>query len=172
MVLIRLAGANRRLSFSGLCGLILGKCDGCNRHADRVVLKNTDMPGFDGQANPEHIAVFVVVEHSFAESVVVLQGKKQVDFAAGLPGHFEFGICVEVPSATFGDACRDPESVVIADVAAGDQSIAFVTDDVGVIFEGQGNPQFNLHSPVFGEKELSHQADSVPTAGPDTVSAV
>lgn len=82
--------------------------------------------------------VFVVVEHSFAESVVVLQGKKQIDFAAGLPGHFEFGICVEVPSATFGDACRDPESVVIADVAAGDQSIAFVTDDVGVIFEGQG----------------------------------
>lgn len=172
MVLIRLAGANRRLSFSGLCGLILGKCNGCNHHADRVVLKNTDMPGFDGQANPEHIAVFVVVEHSFAESVVVLQGKKQIDFATGLPGHFEFGICVEVPPSTFGDACRDPESVVIADVAAGDQSIAFVTDDVGVIFEGQWDPQFNLHSPVFGEKELSHKADSVPTAGPDTVSAV
>ena len=71
------------MSISGLCGLILGKCNGCNHHADKVILKNTDMPGFDGQANPEHIAVFVVVEHSFAESVVVLQGKKQIDFAAG-----------------------------------------------------------------------------------------
>ena len=130
------------------------------------------MPGFDGQADSEHIAVFVVVQHSFAEAVVVLQSEKQIDFAPGLPGHFEFGISVEVPSSAFGDACRDPKSIVIADVAAGDQPIAFVTDDVGVIFEGQGNPQFNLHSPVFGEKELSHQADSVSTAGPDTVSAV
>lgn len=43
-----IGGANRRLSFSGLCGLLLGKCNRCNRHADRVVLKNTDTPGFDG----------------------------------------------------------------------------------------------------------------------------
>lgn len=167
-----IGGGKSTIELFGFMRSAPGECNGCNRHADRVVLKNTDMPGFDGQANPEHIAVFVVVEHSFAESVVVLQGKKQIDFATGLPGHFEFGICVEVPSSTFGDACRDPESVVIADVAAGDHSIAFVTDNVGIIFEGQGNPQFNLHSPVFGEKELSHQADSVPTAGPDTVSAV
>ena len=129
--------------------------------------------GFYQESYSDLTVEAVVVQQTFAETVVELAVEILVLLSEYAVCEIDGDVGVKIPSFTF-DACYPgDESFVVADELCSDLPESAVVDDVFVVHAvDDGNPYLAVHHKVFSYHDVRGEGDAVPRARLNAVATV